>query len=103
MLLDPERTSAPPPALISPLVLARLAVIVRFSVLNELLFGLTVITGWLAPLSSVRMFAALPLLSSVQRFDWVVSLKLNWPIVRAVSRLIVGLTVMLSLEKSARS
>src|SRR5437764_15348806 len=85
-----------------PFVPASDALIVVFSVPNVLLLGLTVMIGWLAPLSSVRTLAALPLLSSVQRFDCVVSLNDNRPIVRGVSRLTVGLTVMLSVEKSAR-
>src|SRR4051812_48699158 len=61
-----------------------------------------VITGWLAPLLSVRMFEALPLLSSVQLLDWVVaSANFNVPTVRGESRLTVVSAVMFSVEKSA--
>src|SRR5262245_56377829 len=59
-------------------------------------------TGWLAPLFSVRILAGLPLLSSVQLLDWVVaSPKSSCPMVRGVSRLTVMSAVMFSLEKSA--
>src|SRR5438552_7315229 len=84
-VLVPARTSAPEPVLMNPLVPAITALIVVTWPVVPVAVPPIVSTGWLAPLSSVRMLAALPLLSRVHWFDCVVSLNNNWPIIRGES------------------
>src|SRR5882724_7920922 len=98
--LLPVRSSALGPVLMNPLVPAITPLMVAICV--ALVPVPTVITGWLAPLSSVRMFAGLALLSSVQlKNPVVVSANFNWPIVLDESRLTVALAPRLRVEKSA--
>jgi hypothetical protein len=90
--------------LVKPLVPARTALIVVICPVGpEPAAGLPIVmSGLLAPLSKVSTFApALPLSSSVQWLDCVVSLNLSCPMVRDESRLTVASAVRLSVAKSA--
>ena len=90
----PLRSKVPAPLLVSPCVPATTALIVAVSLL-------TVIVGDPVETASVRISAALPLLSRTQLLLGTASPNFSWPIVRALSRWTVSSAVMSSVLKSA--